>query len=79
MIGKQRSQLCGIGKGGAQCRLPCDFPIKSGSLIYFINVGICLLMCARELCCVLDLVFFPLKTQFWGRQVCESGTVRKGQ
>ena len=36
------------------CRLPCDFPIKSGCRIYFINVGICLLMCSRELCCVLD-------------------------
>ena len=25
VIGRQRSQLRGIGKGGAQCRLPCDF------------------------------------------------------
>ena len=54
MIGKQCSQLRGIGKGGAQCRLPCDFPVKSGSQIYFINVGICLLMCSGKLCCVPD-------------------------
>ena len=54
MISKQRSQLRGIGKGGAQCRLWCDFPVKSGSRIYFINVGICLLMCLGKLCCVLD-------------------------
>ena len=55
MIGKQRSQLHGIGKGGAQCRLPCDFPVKSGSGIYFINVGLRLLMCSGKLCCVPDL------------------------
>ena len=39
-------QLCRINKGEAQCRLPYDFPIKSGSQIFFINVGICLLMCS---------------------------------
>ena len=54
VIGKQRSQLRGISKGGAQCRLPCDFPIKSGSWIYLINVGICLLMCSGKSCFVLD-------------------------
>ena len=32
--------------------LPCDFSVKSGSLNYFLNMGICLLMC---LCCVVDL------------------------
>ena len=45
MIGKQRSQLRRIGKGGAQCGLPCDFLVKSGNWIFFINVGICLLLC----------------------------------
>ena len=54
MVGKQHSQLHGISKGGAQSRLPCDFPVKSGSCIYFINVGIHLLMCCRKLCCVRD-------------------------
>ena len=54
MIGKQRSQLRGIGKGGAQCRLPCGFPVKSGSPIYFINVGIRLQTCSGKLCCVPD-------------------------
>ena len=54
MIGKQCSQLHGVGKGGAQCRLPCDFPIKSGNWIYFINMGIRLLICFRKLCCVPD-------------------------
>ena len=47
-------QLCRFGKGGVQCRLPCDFPIKSGSWIYFINVGICVLMCSRKLSYVCD-------------------------
>ena len=46
------SQLREIGKGGVQCRLPCDFHVKSGSRIYFMNVGICLLMCSWKLCCV---------------------------
>ena len=50
----KRSQLCRISNDGAQCRLPRDFPIKSGSQIYFINVGIRLLICSRKLCCVLD-------------------------
>ena len=54
MVGKQHFQLRGIGKGGAQCRLPCDFPVKSGSWIYLINVGIHLLMCSGNLCCVPD-------------------------
>ena len=40
------SQLGGISKGVVQCTLPCDFPIKSGSWIYFINVGRRLLMCS---------------------------------
>ena len=52
VIGKQHSQLHRISKGGAQCRLPCDFPLKSGSWIYCINVGIRLLMCSRKLYCV---------------------------
>ena len=52
MIGKQHSQLCRIGKGGAQCRLPHDLPVKSGSWIYFVNVGIRLLMHSWKLCCV---------------------------
>ena len=38
--------------------LPFDFPIKSGSWIYFINVGIHLLMCSRKLCCVPDFCNF---------------------
>ena len=54
MIGKQRSQLRGIGNGGAQRRLPCDFPVKYGSQIYFVKVGICLRMRSRKSCCVLD-------------------------
>ena len=53
-VGKQHSQLHGISKGGVQCRLPCDFLIKSGSQIYCINVGIRLLMYFRKLCCVPD-------------------------
>ena len=32
--------------------LPCDFPIKSGSGIYFINVEIFLLMSSGKLCYV---------------------------
>ena len=55
VICKQRSQWHGIGKGGAQCRVPCDFPVKSGSQIYVINVRISLLMCSGKLCCVPDL------------------------
>ena len=39
VMGKQCSQMCGIGKGGAQCRLTCDFPVKSGSWIYLIKFG----------------------------------------
>ena len=71
VIGKQCSQLWGIGKGGAQHRLPCDFPVKSGSQIYFIKVGICLLLCSEKLCCVPDFGDFLFrKAQFWGRQVC---------
>ena len=54
MIGKQRSQLRGIGKGGVHCKLPCDFPVKSGSQIYLINVGSHLLMCSGKSCCVPD-------------------------
>ena len=65
MIGKQCSQLHRISKGFAQCRLPCDFPVKSGSRIYFINVGIHLLMCSGF------WWFLFLKVQFWGRQVWE--------
>ena len=38
------SQLRRIGKEGAQCRLLCDFPVRIGSWIYFINLGIRLLM-----------------------------------
>ena len=34
--------------------LPFDFPIKSGSWIYFMNVGIHLLMCSGKLCSVPD-------------------------
>ena len=34
--------------------LPFNFPVKSGSWIYFINVGIHLLMCSGKLCCVRD-------------------------
>ena len=37
-----------------QGRLPCDFPGKSGSQIYFINLGIRLLICSWKLYCVLD-------------------------
>ena len=39
VMGKQCSQMCGIGKGGAQCRLTCDFPVKSGSWICLIKFG----------------------------------------
>ena len=66
LISRWRSQLCGIGKGGANCRLPFDFPVKSGSQIYFFNVGICLLMCSGKSCCVLDLGdFCSWKCNFW--------------
>ena len=34
--------------------LPYDFFVKSGGQNYFINVGICLLMCCWKLCCVPD-------------------------
>ena len=54
MIGKQHSQLLGVGKRGAQCRLPCDFPVIFCSWIYFNDVGIHLLMCSGKLCCVPD-------------------------
>ena len=54
MISKQHSQLRGISKGGAQCRFPCDFPIKSGSQFYFISVVIRLLICFGKLSCVPD-------------------------
>ena len=56
MIGKQHSQLCRISKGGAQCRLPCVCPVKSGSQIYLINVGIRLMMRSGKLCCVPDFL-----------------------
>ena len=72
MISKQHSQLRGIGKGGAQCGLPCDFPTKSGGRIYFINVGIHLLMCSGMLCSGFWWYLF-LKTQIWGRQICIYG------
>ena len=66
MISKQHSQLHGIGKGGAQCRLPCDFPIKSDGRIYFVNLGIRLLMCSGKLCCVPDFGdFCSGKCNFW--------------
>ena len=58
MIGKECSQLHEIGRGGAQCRVPCDFPVKSGSQIYFINVEIHLLMCSGKLCYVPDFSDF---------------------
>ena len=46
--------------------LPCDFPVKSGSWIYFINVGIHLLVCSRKLCCVLDFGdFCSWRCNFW--------------
>ena len=35
--------------------LPFDFPVKSGSWIYLINMGIHLLICSGKLCCVLDV------------------------
>ena len=34
--------------------LPFDFPVKSGSCMYYINVGIHLLMCSGKLCYVPD-------------------------
>ena len=37
-----------------QSVLPFNFPVKSGSWIYFINVGIHMLMCSGKLCCVPD-------------------------
>ena len=58
MVSKQRSQNRRMGKGGVRCRLPCDVPVKSCSWIYFINVGILLLMHSRKLCCGPDLVIF---------------------
>ena len=68
VIGKQHSQLHRISKGGAQCRLPCDFPVKSGRWIYFINAGIRLLMCSGKLCCIPDFDdFCSWKRNFWGR------------
>ena len=56
VISKQHSQLHRFHRGGALCRsrLPCDFPVRNGSGIYFTNAGICLLMCFWKLHCVLD-------------------------
>ena len=74
-IGKQHSQLHIIGKGGTQCRLPRDFPIKSGSWIYFINMGICWLMRSWKLYCVPDFDdFCSWKCIFFDRHVwsCQS-------
>ena len=46
--------------------LPFNFPVKSGSLIYFINVGIHLLMCSGKLYCVRDLGdFCSWNRSFW--------------
>ena len=51
-------------------RLPCDFPVKSGSEIYFINVVIRLLMCCGKLYCVPDLSdFCSWKCNFGARHV----------
>ena len=61
------SQLHGIGKGGVQRRFPCDFPIKSGSWTYLINVGMRLLMCSWT---SRFWWFLFLKRQFCGRHVC---------
>ena len=66
MIGKQRSQLHEIGEGGTLCRLPCDFLIKTGSWIYFINVGMRLLMCSGKLCCVPDFGDFSPENTIFG-------------
>ena len=67
MVGKQHFQLRGIGKGGTQCRLPRDFPIKSCSQIYFVNVEIHLLMCSPKLCFVPVLGdFCSCKNNFGG-------------
>ena len=66
MIGKQRSQLHKIGWGDAQCRLPCDFPVKSGSWISFINVGIRFLMCSGKPCCVPDFGDFCSRKRNFG-------------
>ena len=69
MISKQHSQL-GELVGEKHSVLPWDFPLKSGSWIYFINAGIHLVMCSGKLCRVQDFGdFFPKKTQFWGRHV----------
>ena len=54
MTSKQHSQLHGISKGGAQFSLSGDFPVKSGSRIYFINVRIHLLLFSSKLCSVPD-------------------------
>ena len=70
MIGKQRSQLRGISKGGAQCTLPCDFPVKSDSQIYLINVGICLLIFPESYAVFQILVIFVPVKAIWGRHVC---------
>ena len=66
MISKQHYQLRGIDEGGAQHRLPCDFPVKSGSGIYFIDVGICLLMCSRNYAVFWILVIFVSENTILG-------------
>ena len=67
---RQCSQLSGIGKGGAQCRIALWFSCKILKPEYLINVGIHSLMCSLKLCCVPDFGDFGLmKTQFLGRHV----------
>ena len=60
-------QLHGISKGGVQCTLPCDFPLKTGSWFCLINMGIGLLMCSGKLRCVVNYGdFCSLERNFWG-------------
>ena len=78
LIGRQRSQTHRIGKGGAQCRLLCDFPVKSGSWIYFIKFGDMFAAVFRKimLCSGFRWLLF-LKMQFWGRHVCHCDPATK--
>ena len=76
MIGKQHSQLGGIGKGGAQCRLPCDYLVKSDrrDLLHECGYTFANVFLKTMLCLDFGGFFLFLKMQFLGRHVCQAKT-----
>ena len=70
VIGKEHSQLCGIGKGGAQC-FAFRFSWRIWQLDLFHNWGDTFAdVFPKIMLCSRFWWFLFLKMQFWGRQVC---------